>query len=172
LDTGLVEKSLNQLVKRHAVLRTAFVHKDTRRPVQVVLKNRPVDFYYRDISHIGDSGEKEKFVREFKAKDKKRSFDLSKDKLVRASILRLDKATYEFTWSFHHILMDGWCIGILNSEFFAIYTGYLENRPYRLPVLKPYRAYTQWLEKQDKEESGRYWEHYLDGFEEQTGIPN
>ncbi|MDQ1352272.1 MAG: hypothetical protein QG657_2578, partial [Acidobacteriota bacterium] len=128
LDIPLVEKSLNELVNRHDVLRTAFVHKDTKRPVQVVLRNRPVDFYYRDISYISDGDEKEVFVREFKTKDKKRSFDLTNDVLVRASILRLDKSTYEFLWSFHHILMDGWCIGILNTEFFQVYTGYVQAR--------------------------------------------
>jgi bacitracin synthase 3 len=67
--------------------------------------------------------------------------------------------------------MDGWCIGILNTEFFRIYSGYLENRPYRLPVLKPYRTYIQWLEKQDRESSTRYWQNYLDSFAEQTGVP-
>ena len=67
--------------------------------------------------------------------------------------------------------MDGWCLGILNSEFFEIYTGYFENRPYRLPSVKPYRRYIQWLEKQDKQESARYWENYLDSFDEQTGVP-
>ncbi|MDQ1350870.1 MAG: hypothetical protein QG657_1172, partial [Acidobacteriota bacterium] len=170
LDIPLVEKSLNELVKRHDVLRTAFVHKETKRPVQVVLKNRAVDFYYRDIGHIKDSEEKESFVREFKANDKKRSFDLSNDTLARASILRLDKSIYEFIWSFHHILMDGWCIGIINNEFFQVYTAYARGKAHRLPVLKPYRTYIQWLEKQDQEESGQYWENYLGCFEEQTGI--
>ncbi|MDQ1353284.1 MAG: hypothetical protein QG657_3590, partial [Acidobacteriota bacterium] len=170
LDIPLVEKSLNELVKRHPVLRTAFVHKGTERSVQVVLKNRSVDFYYQDISHVIDWEEKENLVREFKANDKKRSFDLSNDTLARASILRLDKSVYEFTWSFHHILMDGWCIGIINNEFFQVYTAYVQGRPHRLPIIKPYQTYIQWLEKQDQEESGLYWENHLDSFAEQTGI--
>ncbi|MCK5056620.1 MAG: amino acid adenylation domain-containing protein, partial [Candidatus Aminicenantes bacterium] len=168
LDIDLVEKSLNELVNRHHVLRTAFIHKDIETPVQVVLKNRRVGFYYEDIS---GREKKENFVREFKAKDKERSFDLSKDVLIRVAILRLDESEYEFIWSFYHILMDGWCVGILNSEFFEIYTGYVENREYRLPEIKPYRTYIQWLEKQDKEASAAYWANYLDSFEEQTGIP-
>jgi iturin family lipopeptide synthetase B len=171
LDMGRVEKSLNQLFKRHDILRTAFVYKDIRRPLQVVLRNRTIDFHYRDISKTGEKEEIENFIKEFKAKDKARGFDLSKDVLMRTTIFRLDKSRVEFTWSFHHILMDGWCMGILNTEFFEIYTGDLENRPYRLPAVKPYRAYIQWLEKQDKEASTRYWQNYLASFEEQTGIP-
>jgi len=171
LDLPMVRKSLNELVKRHDILRTAFVHKDTPRPLQVVLKTRPIDFYYEDISQIGKEEEKKNFTREFKTKDKKRSFDLSKDVLMRVSILQTAPSQYEFIWSFHHILMDGWCIGILNTEFFDIYIGYLENRPYRLPAVKPYRTYIQWLEKQDKEEAARYWQNYLDSYEEPAGVP-
>jgi tyrocidine synthetase-3 len=171
LDIGLVEKSLNELLKRHDILRTAFVYKDIQRPVQVVLKDKVIDLYYQDISHMGEMEVKENIIKEFKEKDKNRSFDLSKDVLMRVSILQVDKSDYQFTWSFHHILMDGWCIGILNNEFFEIYTSYIENRPYRLPVVKPYRTYIQWLEKQDKEISARYWQNYLHSFEEPTVVP-
>ncbi|MCU0288757.1 MAG: amino acid adenylation domain-containing protein, partial [Acidobacteria bacterium] len=171
LDICLVEKSFNELVNRHDILRTAFIHNDTPRAVQVVLKSRAVDFYYQDISQIGSQGEKEFFITGYKEKDKQRSFDLSKDVLMRVAVFRLSPAEYQFIWSHHHTIMDGWCIGILNTEFFEIYTSYLESRPYRLPGVKPYRNYIQWLEKKDKEESSRYWENYLDSYEEQTGIP-
>ncbi|HLP59542.1 MAG TPA: condensation domain-containing protein, partial [Candidatus Deferrimicrobium sp.] len=171
LNIYLVVKSLNELFKRHDILRTAFVYKDIERPVQVVLKESAIDFYYEDISQISEQEEKEKVIREFKEKDRTRPFDLSNGMLMRVSILQAAASEYEFTWSSHHILMDGWCIGILNTEFFEVYTSYLENRPYRLPGVKPYRTYIRWLEKQDKEESVRYWENYLDSYEEQTGIP-
>jgi iturin family lipopeptide synthetase B len=171
LDIDLVEKSLNELFKRHDILRSAFVYDDIQRPVQVVLSGRSIDFYYRDISDIQEPGDKENFIKEFKEKDKERGFDLSKDVLMRVSIHRTEQSGYEFTWSFHHILMDGWCVGILNNEFFEIYTAYAANRPYRLPVINPYRTYIQWLDKQDKEASARYWQNYLEAFGEQTHVP-
>ncbi|UCH95917.1 MAG: amino acid adenylation domain-containing protein, partial [Candidatus Aminicenantes bacterium] len=171
LDIVVLEKSLNELFKRHDILRTAFVYKDIKRPVQVLLKDRLIDFYFQNISEIGEREEKENLIKEFKERDKRRSFDLSKDVLMRVSIFRADESEYEFIWSFHHILMDGWCLGILNNEFFEIYKSYLENRPYRLPGVKPYRTYIRWLEKQDKEEAARYWENYLVSFEECTGVP-
>ncbi|HLP60569.1 MAG TPA: condensation domain-containing protein, partial [Candidatus Deferrimicrobium sp.] len=171
LDISLVKKSLHELFKRHDILRTVFVNRDIERPVQVVLKSRAVDLYYDDIRKITEPGKKENFIKKFKAKDKKRLFDLSNDVLLRISILRTAESEYEFTWSFHHILMDGWCIGILNNEFFEIYNSYFENRPYELPAVKPYRDYIQWLEKLDKEESRRYWQNYFDSYEGQTGLP-
>ncbi|HLP47615.1 MAG TPA: condensation domain-containing protein, partial [Candidatus Kapabacteria bacterium] len=171
LDIYLIEKSLNELFKRHDVLRTTFVYKDIERLVQLVLRDRSIDFYYEDISSLGERDEKYNYIREFKAKDKKRPFDLITDTLMRVTILRVEQAEYEFIWSFHHILMDGWCIGIINNEFFEIYASYLENRPYRLLGVKPYRTYIQWLEKRDKEESACYWQNYLDSYEEQAGVP-
>ncbi|MCX6584763.1 MAG: amino acid adenylation domain-containing protein [Candidatus Aminicenantes bacterium] len=171
MNIALVEKSMNELFKRHDILRTAFVYTDLDFPLQVVLRDRVVDFYYEDISKIGGAKEKEDFIKEFKIRDKNHSFDLSKDVLMRVSILQLDKLEYEFTWSFHHILMDGWCLGIINSEFFEIYTGSKENRPPRLNAIRPYRAYIQWLENQDKDASVGYWKSYLETFAEPTGIP-
>ncbi|HLP46996.1 MAG TPA: amino acid adenylation domain-containing protein [Candidatus Kapabacteria bacterium] len=171
LDIHITEKSLNELFKRHEILRTAFIYEEVERPLQVVLSKRAIDFYYEDIRSIDDKKEKEFFIAEFKEKDKRRSFVLSKSALMRVSILQLADSEYEFIWSFHHILMDGWCIGILNSEFFEIYSSYLGNRPYRLPDLKPYRTYIQWLEKQNKEASLSYWENYLDSYEEQVSMP-
>jgi bacitracin synthase 3 len=138
LHVTLVEKSLQQLFKRHDVLRTVFIDvEDSDRALQVVLKDRQIDFLYEDIRKIQALKDREKYVNEFKENERKRSFDLSKDTLMRAAIFRVEDKTYEFTWSFHHILMDGWCIGILNSEFFEIYTGLLEKRGVRLPEAKP-----------------------------------
>jgi bacitracin synthase 1 len=171
LDIYLVEKSLNELIKRHEILRTAFVHKNIDRPVQLVLKNGSIDFHYEDISKLEGREERESFIKAFLKKDKDRSFDLSKGILTRVSILQVDVSEYEITWSFHHIVMDGWCVGILNAEFFEIYSALRENRPYLLPTVNPFRTYIQWIEKQDKEISAMYWKNYLDSFEEQTGIP-
>ncbi|MDQ1353673.1 MAG: hypothetical protein QG657_3980, partial [Acidobacteriota bacterium] len=170
LDISLVERSLNDLFKRHDILRTVFVGKDIVPPVQVVLKERNVNFHYEDLSMIEDTA-KENFIREFKEKDKQRSFDLSKDVLMRVSVFRLERAAYKFIWSFHHILMDGWCLGILNSEFLEIYNSHLEKRECRLPGIKPYRSYIRWLEKRDKDESARYWSNYLESYDEPAVIP-
>ncbi|HLP58871.1 MAG TPA: condensation domain-containing protein, partial [Candidatus Deferrimicrobium sp.] len=172
LAVPLVEKSVNELFQRHDILRTVFVHQDIEVPVQVVLKERAGDFYYRDISQDSEE-EKEETIVKLKEADKKRSFNLSKDVLMRISILKTGEREpeYEFIWSYHHILMDGWCIGILNREFFEIYTGYLENRPHGLPAVKPYRTYIQWLARQDKEESAQYWKNYLDSYEDPSSVP-
>jgi amino acid adenylation domain-containing protein len=176
LQIEVVKKSLNELVKRHAVLRTAFIHeyRDLDRPLQVLLKHREVDFFYKDSRNPGitrDDREKQAYIQEFGKKDRQRSFNLNTDALFRVSILRVDDTEYELAWSFHHIVMDGWCTGILTREFLEIYTAFLENRGYRLPAVTPYRVYIQWLEKQDKVRSRDYWHAYLEHYDQPTGIP-
>lgn len=166
LNVPIVKKSLNELFKRHEILRTLFFYENFDYPLQVVLRVRQVDFLYEDVRQliVGTGTKKEEFVEKFKEKDRKRSFNLSKDVLVRVSVLQLDEGEYEFIFSTHHILMDGWCVGILISEFFEIYSSYLMNKQYNLPTVKPYRTYIQWLEKRDKAESKRFWTAYLDQY--------
>ncbi|MGD2090215.1 MAG: amino acid adenylation domain-containing protein [Candidatus Aminicenantes bacterium] len=175
LDISYVEKSINELLKRYDILRTAFIYEGLERPLQVVLKERKADLFYEDTREtIGDqmgNEEKEAYIREFKEKDRTRPFDLGKDLLMRVSVLRLDESQYEFIWSFHHILMDGWCVSILVTEFSEIYRSFLGNRPYQLPAVKSYRFYIEWLEKQDKSTSETYWLNYLANYEEPASLP-
>jgi amino acid adenylation domain-containing protein len=168
LDIKGVEKSLNQLMQRHDVLRTVFLHKKSDRLLQVVLKERDMEFYFEELSE--ETSQKE-YLKEFKKKDLQRSFDLTTDVLMRVAVLQLGKSEYEFIWSYHHILMDGWCVGLLITEFLEMYRSYLENREYQLSPVTPYREYIQWLENQDKQKSLQYWEEYLKTYEEPAIIP-
>ncbi|MCP4155882.1 MAG: non-ribosomal peptide synthetase, partial [bacterium] len=165
MDAALVESSLNRMFKRYDVLRTAFIHEGFDRPLQVVLAERTVEFHFEDIRAIS-AEDKERFIREYKENDRKRAFDLSKDVLMRIAVTRLDESEYEFTWSNHHILLDGWCISTLMSDFFYIYNSLINDREYSLSPVKPYRTYIEWLEEQDREVSKTFWNRYLEGFEE------
>ena len=171
LNVAAVEKSLNELFKQHDILRTVFVNENLPHPIQVILKDRQAELYYEDLSKMAETKEKETFIEEFKEKDKKRNFDLAKDTLMRVSILRLDKEEFEFIWSFHHILTDGWCLGILNAEFFEIYSALVDNREFQLPPIKPYRTYIQWLENYDEKMAENYWKKYLEGYDEAAAVP-
>ena len=110
-------------------------------------------------------------LEEFKRKDRQRTFSLSTDVLLRAAILQLQDFEYEFTWSFHHIVMDGWCTGILTLEFLEIYSALLEKRACHLPAVTPYREYIGWLESQDLETARGYWKRYLEDYDQPAGIP-
>ncbi len=170
LNIEIFRKSLNDVVNRYDILRTAFVNKEADRPVQVVLKEREPGFQFEDISALLPA-EKEQRIEEFKIRDKQNLFDLTKDVLFRVMIFKLDKEEYEIVWSHHHILMDGWCIDILSAELWQIYDSYLENKPYRLPAAAQFREYIKWLEKNNKEDLKKFWQTYLDDYHEAVKVP-
>ncbi|MCA0164606.1 non-ribosomal peptide synthetase [Bacillus sp. RAR_M1_44] len=167
LRHDLLEKSMTIIVERYDIFRTVFLHEKVKRPVQVVLKNRP---FQLDVVDIQDLSESEQFERidRFKQKDQLRGFDLSKDLLMRASVFQTGPSSYRWIWSYHHILLDGWCFGLVVQELFAIYHALLHDIPYRLEPVKPYKEYIHWLEKQDKQASLEYWTQSLAGFEGQS----
>lgn len=170
LQVSRVKESLQVLTDRHEVLRTAFIHEGLDRPLQVVLADRRLDVYFEDIQVMAAEAEIDAYIREFKEKDRRRRFDLDRGRLMRISIIRLTESEYEFIWSFHHILMDGWCTGILIREYFQIYQTLLEGKMLRLPPVKPYRAYIEWIEQQDREKSREYWRSYLQDYSQAVGI--
>lgn len=173
LDISIVRESMNQLFKRHDILRTVFLHEGLERPLQVVLKERAADVYYEDIrfATTNEPQDIEALVDRFKENDRKRAFDLSRDVPMRVSILRTHDNFYRLVWSFHHILMDGWCNGILVTEFFELYNSFLEKRNFNLSPVTPFKHYIQWLEEQDRELSGEFWAHYLESYDKAVGIP-
>ncbi|UOG08063.1 non-ribosomal peptide synthetase [Bacillus altitudinis] len=167
LRSDLLEKSMNIIVERYDIFRTVFLHEKVKRPVQVVLKNRPFQLDIVDIQDLSESEQLERIDR-FKQQDQLRGFDLSKDLLMRASVFQTGPSSYRWIWSYHHILLDGWCFGLVVQELFAIYHALLHDIPYRLEPVKPYKEYIQWLEKQDKQASLEYWTQSLAGFEGQS----
>ncbi|WP_338705951.1 amino acid adenylation domain-containing protein [Bacillus altitudinis] len=167
LRSDLLEKSMNIIVERYDIFRTVFLHEKVKRPVQVVLKNRPFKLDVVDIQDLSESEQLERIDR-FKQQDQLRGFDLSKDLLMRASVFQTGPSSYRWIWSYHHILLDGWCFGLVVQELFAIYHALLHDIPYRQEPVKPYKEYIQWLEKQDKQASLEYWTQSLAGFEGQS----
>ncbi|MCP5048769.1 MAG: non-ribosomal peptide synthetase, partial [bacterium] len=147
-DIPVVEKSLNRLFKRYDILRTAFIHEDLDRAMQVVLTDREVDFYFQDL-RTQTAEDQETFIRQYRENDINRVFDLSNEPLLRVAVVRLGEDRYEFTWTNHHILIDGWCLSILIADFFELYRSFMEHREPRLPAVNPYKKYIRWLENLD-----------------------
>ncbi len=170
LDVGVFRQGWNGLANRHDVLRTVFVHEKTERPLQIVLKHAEVEFSFEDIRDKSRDRQ-EAFLEEYRLNERKRRFHIGRDALTRVAVFALGDASYEVVWSFHHILMDGWSAGILLGELVRIYHSLLNGSQPNLPGRASYGKYIEWLEKQDKEVSRRYWERYLSGYEGIASVP-
>ncbi|MBN2862730.1 MAG: amino acid adenylation domain-containing protein [Bacteroidales bacterium] len=170
LNIDLLNKSFNLLLERYDIFRTAFIYEKVKRPVQAVLKKRASQVFFQEIDEMEES-EKECFIENFILQDQKRVFNLTKDVLMRISVLKAGPEDHLLVWSFHHILMDGWCMSIIMREFIQIYQSLIENDKLVLDPVYPYNQYIAWLEKQDRESAVDYWKKYLQGYTEATGIP-
>ncbi|AET61298.1 peptide synthetase 3 [Paenibacillus terrae HPL-003] len=170
LDIGAFAESLNILVRRHEALRTHFYFGRDTEPLQVVYRNRDCGFQYEDL-HKLDVNTRDTWVKSFELEDRARGFDLRRDVLLRVAILRNGEDSYHFVWSFHHIVMDGWCLSLINKEVFESYAALQEGRVPELAPAVPYSSFIEWLEAQDHKAAADYWSSYLSGYEQQTALP-
>jgi amino acid adenylation domain-containing protein len=118
IDVNILSDALELLTLRYDVLRTAFIYKNTKVPVQVVMKERKCELNEVDISGIAD---KESEIDRIKKADMKRGFDLEKDTLLRVTAVNKGNGEYKLIWSIHHIIIDGWSNSIVLSTFFEYY---------------------------------------------------
>lgn len=169
-DVLLAEESLNTLINRHEVLRTFFVYDKIRLPMQGVLRERNTKIYYKDISDLTEK-EKGELIEKFLVEDREKGFDLTKDILTRVSVFKKDQHSYQFIWSFHHIIIDGWCMGTILKEFLQVYWFLKNGKEVVLPKVQPYSTYIEWLKSQNKGEQEAYWKSFLEGYDTSIVIP-
>ncbi|MFZ6013776.1 MAG: amino acid adenylation domain-containing protein, partial [Bacteroidota bacterium] len=170
LEPENVEASLNFLFKRYDVFRGIFLHRDLVEPIQVILKERKVDFAFKDFRVFATQQQKEQALDKFKHDDRKKLIDLGRDTLVRIAIIQLNDEEFELIWNDHHILKDGWSAGVMMSEFLQTYYSLIQQKEPKLAPAKPYSHYLQWLEKHPVTESQNYWRQYLGDYETPAGI--
>ncbi|MCY8754650.1 amino acid adenylation domain-containing protein, partial [Bacillus inaquosorum] len=162
--------SINALVARHDIFRTIFISQNVSSPQQVVLRERNIIVQEKDITHLNEEKQAQ-FIEQLKEKDRAQGFHLQKDMLMRIALIQTGESQYTCIWTFHHIMMDGWCLSIVLKEFLHIYASYVNGSPISLEPVQPYGRYIKWLMEQDKEQAVSYWEHYLSGHEQQTMLP-
>ncbi|SCW56608.1 non-ribosomal peptide synthase domain TIGR01720/amino acid adenylation domain-containing protein, partial [Paenibacillus tianmuensis] len=158
------------LVQRHQVLRANYLTALADEPIQVVIRHKPVDFSYEDLRPL-EADERLAYAESFLRQDKKRGFDLEQGALMRVSVLQTGDQSYRLVWSFHHILMDGWCLSIMLGEVFESYHAYLSSKQPKLASVTPYSRYFDWLEKQEDQEAKQFWSQVLSGYEQMTLLP-
>ncbi|AJS58360.1 non-ribosomal peptide synthetase [Paenibacillus sp. IHBB 10380] len=162
--------SFQCIIEKYSILRTNFLYEKIDQPYQVVWKTRKANVHYEDIRELAEK-EKEARVQEYESRDREMGFDLRKDLLMRLSVIQTGEDTYRVIWSYHHIIMDGWCNGIVLGDLFKYYVQLKSGQRVELEKAYPYSDYIQWLGEQDQEEALEYWENYLRGYEQQASVP-
>ncbi len=171
LDLEMFKESWRRLFDRHAILRTAFVHDDIAKPVQVVIKGRYPEFSMEDLTSAAPA-EQARFIDEYREGDRHHSFDVQRGALMRIRVFRRGEGAHTLVWTYHHLLLDGWCLAILRQEFLEIYQALVQGVDPPLARARPYGDYIRWLGGLDTADAKSYWARYLDGFENPAVVPS
>ena len=127
LDVPALERTLGELIRRHEPLRTVFVAVDGQ-PVQVVQPDGDFRLPVVDLEGEPVAG-REAERRRLMTEEGRRPFDLGRGPLFRAHLYRLASAEHALQLTLHHIVADGWSLGVLAKELTALYSAYATGAP-------------------------------------------
>ena len=163
LDAVALRRALDRILVRHEVLRTTFALIDGE-PVQRIARVDDSRFHLieHDLrEHSDATGE----LGHLAAEEARASFDLAAGPLIRGRLVRLAEEEHALLITMHHIVSDGWSMGILRNELSALYGAFLRNEDDPLPELKvQYADYAVWQRDQDMRDHLKYWTTALAGY--------
>ena len=166
LNPSVLERSLNEIVRRHEVLRTTFPLQDGI-PIQRILPSLKIPLDIIDLRTRPDSLRQEEGYAQIVAVTRQ-PFELALGPLMRASLICLDQNDYIAVFAMHHIVSDGWSIGVLNREIAKIYNAFVEGQSSPLQNLPlQYADFSlwqrTWLQGEIMEKELGYWKAKLTG---------
>jgi amino acid adenylation domain-containing protein len=159
-----LERALNEIVRRHESLRTVFAQENGV-PVQLVSPQLSIRMRRDDLEGVSEEDRDEQ-ARAIATEEGHRRFDLTKGPLIRARLLRLDDEEHILLVTTHHIVSDGWSLGILAQELRALYEAFCRGLDSPLPDLAlqwgDFAVWQeQWLKSKNLNDQIEYWARQL-----------
>ncbi|WP_436866196.1 non-ribosomal peptide synthase/polyketide synthase [Bacillus fungorum] len=166
LDLAVFEESLNEIVRRHEILRTTFVE-NGEQIEQVISPFKAMSVPFIDLSREPVE-ERETKANSLIQQEVLYEFDLSQGPLFRASIIRLQPEKYILLLNLHHIIWDGWSHDVFMRELSILYRARLAKEVEKLPELPiqyaDFAAWQQgWIESEEVTKQINYWKEQLQG---------
>ena len=164
LNVAVLEQSINEIIRRHEVLRTSFTSVDGQ-PLQVIVPQVQIKIPVVDLQEL-PKAEQEAEIRHLSIKDFQLAFDFTQAPLLRCTLLQLGEQEHILLFTIHHIVFDGWSKGILIREIAALYTAFAVGEPSPLPALPiQYADFAVWqrqhLQGERREALLSYWKQQL-----------
>ncbi|WP_045757272.1 non-ribosomal peptide synthetase, partial [Xanthomonas albilineans] len=165
LDTQALQRALNRIVARHASLRTTFVQVDGQTLQQIAAENNGFQLIAHDLRDVPD---REAKLKRLLAEEAQAPFSLEHGPLIRGVLVQLAHDEYVLFVTMHHIVSDGWSMGILINELSMLYRAFANGEADPLPPLPiQYADYAswqrQWLEGDVLQQQATYWCETLSG---------
>jgi amino acid adenylation domain-containing protein len=176
LDVATLERSLQEVVRRHEILRTCFVmdeHQELRQ--KVVAERLDVRLPVMDLRQL-EADEREEQAKKIIAEEGSKAFDLTQAPLLRGVVVRMEEREHVLGLTLHHIICDDWSLRILMSELGKLYETYGRGEESPLPELgMQYAEYAleqrQGLHGEGSEQQMEYWKEQLKGMPQVLELP-
>lgn len=172
-DKEYMQKSLELLSSRYEVLRTIFIYSGFDKPKQVVLNNGYIEFEQIDLSNLsGKDAESE--LQKLLKEDVERGFIMENNLLLRVKNVIMPSRKNRMIWTYHHMILDGWCMAILFKGFFEYYkkieagellSSLTQEIANQKNTSQNYGRFIEWIEEKDKTLSMNYWKSLLQDYE-------
>ncbi|AKJ03530.1 Malonyl CoA-acyl carrier protein transacylase [Archangium gephyra] len=174
VDVAALERSLLELARRHEALRTRFVEKGGT-PIQIIEESAELPLVVEDVEVAPGTGF-EAAVRARIEQELRKPFELEKGRLARALLLRVEPERHVLLLVLHHILSDGWSMGVLTREVVAMYEAFAQGRPSPLTELPLQYAdfavwQREWLRGEVLESQLTWWREQLEGAPHVLDLP-
>jgi amino acid adenylation domain-containing protein len=174
LDVDALRRAVQAVVDRHESLRTHF-GEGQGEPVQIIAPSLAVEIPMKDLSLLSET-EQQRQVMAFLNNEWCEPFDLAHGPVLRVKLLKLAEEDHVLLRTFHHIVSDGWSLGVFMKEFRDLYEAYLqghENTLLALPL--QFADFALWQTQTAREglldEDLRFWKEHLVGIPEELEIP-
>lgn len=143
LSSEALERSLNEIIRRHEIMRTTFPVVDGQ-PVQAIAPELTLPLKIVDLQNIPSAKREAKAVH-FSQREMNYHFDLANGPLIKATLVRLSSEEHWLLIPIHHIITDGWSIDLFVQELETLYTAFSNGLPSPLPeVALHYADFTLW----------------------------
>jgi amino acid adenylation domain-containing protein len=164
LNLAALEKSFNEIVRRHEVLRTTFGIVEGQ-PVQLIAPHLTVSLPLINLQSLPVS-ERETALQQLIAQKTQQPFNLATGPLLRVTLLQLDQTEYVLAIALHHIVFDEWSSAVLIRELGLLYTAFSAGKPSPLPFLPIQYAdfahwQREWLQGETRSSQLSYWRSQL-----------
>ncbi|WP_164021878.1 non-ribosomal peptide synthetase, partial [Pyxidicoccus trucidator] len=170
LDLHAFMRAWQACLQLHTILRSSFHWEGLDTPLQVVHSHVELPFELLDWSELSASEQHARFE-ELLLQDRQRGFELRRAPLMRLTAVRLAENSVRFCWSHHHLLVDGWSLGVLMKEVFSLYDAFRSGSSPLPAGRPPFRDYIAWLQRRDASADESFWRTFLDGFSAPTPLP-
>lgn len=164
LDHTAFQAAWQGVIDRHDILRAQCFWEDLDQPALAIHRAATAEWQLADWSGVAPDDQASR-LHDWLEADRLRGFDLSSVPLMRFALIRMSEDQHVMVWSFHHLLLDGWCGALLIREVMAAYGGQQTD-----PPQATFRDHVDWLELQDKDAARDYWRRALAGVGEPTPL--